>query len=187
MASLTGCDDHVQMTFRAVVREFKDKLNNDEIYAEILKTTSVDDVYRATDKLQEEQAKSGHLRHLSKISRFLELLKDYDGAMSTFVQAKPDILALIWGPIKLLLQWTSALKQSFDAIINVTADIGNLLPEFKEADILFGENPHLGEVLVLFFQDILDFYVVALKFFSLSRQSLPTALLPNELTDTLCI
>jgi hypothetical protein len=83
------------------------------------------------------------------------------------VQVKPEILALIWGPIKLLLQWTSVLKQSFDAIVNTIGDFGDLLPEFQEVMKLFGHNEQIKDVLALFFRDILDFYVVALKFFSL--------------------
>ncbi|KAH7305450.1 hypothetical protein B0I35DRAFT_362187 [Stachybotrys elegans] len=162
-------DARIYQVFQAVIAEFKQKLGNDNLYTEIFKTTSIDQVYDLTDKLQEEQQKTGSLRHLSKIGPYLERLRDYSGAIEVFVQVQPDILALIWGPIKLLIQWTSTLKQSFDAIIDITAKIGNLLPEFKEAALIFGHNACLNEVLALFFQDILDFYVVALKFFSLSR------------------
>lgn len=158
--------DPVQLAFRSAMHDFKDKLQDDKLYDEILKTTSIDEVYDATDKLQKEQAKTGHLRHLNKIAPYLERLRDYSGAIDTFVQAKPDILALIWGPIKLLIQWTSILKQSFDAIINTTAEIGDQLPEFKEVCRLFSHDVRLNDVLILFFHDILDFYVVALKFFS---------------------
>ncbi|MCJ1267692.1 hypothetical protein MMC22_007578 [Lobaria immixta] len=161
--------DSIQVAFRSVIHDFKDKLHDDKLYNEILKITSIDEVYEATDRLQKDQAKTGHLRHLSKIEPYLERLRDYSGAIETLVQAKPDILALIWGPIKLLLQWTSILKQSFDAIINTTAEVGELLPEFKEVSQLFGHNVHLKDVLVLFFQDILDFYLVSLKFFNKPR------------------
>ena len=149
-----------------MIHEFKNKLQDDKLYSELLKTTSIDEVYDATDKLQKEQAKSGHLRHLSKIEPYLERLRDYSGAIDTLVQAKPDVFALIWGPIKLLIQWTSILKQSFDAIINTSGEIGDLLPEFKEVTQRFSNNDKLKDVLVLFFQDILDFYLVALKFFN---------------------
>jgi hypothetical protein len=159
----------IHTAFQSVISDFKQKLANDNLYSEILKTTSIDQVYDLTDKLQEQQQKTGHLRHLSKIGPYLERLRDYTGAIEVFVQVKPDILALIWGPIKLLIQWTSILKTSFDAIINTTADIGRLLPEFKEAALMFGHNACLNDVLALFFQDILDFYLVALQFFSLSR------------------
>jgi hypothetical protein len=129
-------------------------------------------VYDATDKLQEEQAKKGHLRHLSKIEPYLEGLRGYASVIEVFMQAKPEMLALIWGPIKLLLQWASTLKQSFDAVINTTADIGALLPEFQGVAKLFSHNEQIKDVLVLFFKDILDFYLIALKFFSLPRKFL---------------
>jgi hypothetical protein len=176
----TTNDAHIQRVFQNVVIEFKKKLDNDELYAEILKTTSIDQVYDATDKLQEEQGKNGRIRHLSKIGPYLERLRDYAGAIEVFVQAKPDILALIWGPIKLLIQWTSALKESFDAIVNITAQIGSLLPEFKEAALMFGHVACLNDVLALFFQDILDFYIVALQFFKMSRWLPPRPELPPE-------
>jgi len=56
-----------------------------------------------------------------------------DQVIDTFVQAKSDILALIWGPIKLLLQISKNLTQSFDAIVNTMANIGEKLRlEFVE-------------------------------------------------------
>ncbi|PKK48953.1 hypothetical protein CI102_7960 [Trichoderma harzianum] len=156
-----------QIAFAEAVRKFKSKLKNDQLYAEILKTKSIDEVYDATDALQAEQAKQGRLRHLSKIKPFLEGLQGYADTIDTFVQVKPDVLALIWGPIKLLIQWAASLTQSIDALANIAAEIGELLPEFKLMAAMFGNNEQMKLVLVLFFQDILDFYVVALKFFGL--------------------
>ncbi|KAH7359598.1 NACHT domain protein [Pyrenochaeta sp. MPI-SDFR-AT-0127] len=162
-------DDPVQQVFENIVQEFRTNLKNDELYNELLKTTSIDDVYDATDKLQHEQSKNGQLRHLSKIEPYLEGLRGYASIVEVFMQAKPEILALIWGPIKLLLQMTSVLKQSLDAIIDTTADIGVRLPEFKKSVDLFGHNTHIKELLAMFFKDILDFYLVSLRFFSLPR------------------
>ena len=85
--------------------------------------------------------------------------------IEVFVQSKQDVLSLIWGPIKLLLQWTNNMKQSFDAIVDALADIGLLLPEFQEVRKLFSHNEHIKDVLVFFFRDILNFYLIVLKFF----------------------
>lgn len=166
MASL---NDPIQLVFDKSIREFKANLKNDKLYSEILQTTTIDQVYDITDKLQAEQAKDGHMRHMSKIGPFLERLRLYVGAIEVFVQVKPDMLALIWGPIKLLLQWASVLKQSLDGLVKTIADVGDLLPEFTDVMKLFGHNEQMKDVLALFFQDILDIYVIALKFFSLSR------------------
>jgi hypothetical protein len=162
--------DPIQKVFENTIRDFRANLKNDDLYNEILKTTTIDEVYDATDKLQEEQAKRGQLRHLSKIEPYLEGLRNYTSVIEVFMQAKPDILALIWGPIKLLLQLTSVLKESLDAIINITADIGILLPEFRTVTNLFGLNTYMKDVLALFFKDILDFYLIALRFFGLPRK-----------------
>ncbi|RYP49270.1 hypothetical protein DL768_004993 [Monosporascus sp. mg162] len=166
---MAASTDPVQVAFDFAKSEFKDKLKDDDVYTEILKTTSIGQVYDFTDNLQKQQAEKGHLRHLSKIEPFLNRLGEYSKVIEIFIQAKPDILALIWGPIKLLLQWASVLKQSFDAIVNTTAAIGNLLPEFISVTRLFSQNTHIKDVLALFFRDILDFYLVALKFFKLPR------------------
>jgi len=162
--------DPAILGFQRVIYEFEHKLNDDALYKEILKTTSIDQVYDLAAKIQDEQGKTGHLRHLSKIQKFLEKMHLYAGAIDTFVQVKPDILALIWGPIKLLIQWTSTLSKSQDAIAKITAEIGDRLPEFTEMATLFSHNTRLNDILCLFFQDILDFYLVTLKFFSMSSR-----------------
>jgi hypothetical protein len=162
--------DPVQVAFDSAIRDFKDKLQDDDLYREIVQVKSIEEVYDATDKLQQEQSKKGHLRHLSKIEPYLTRIHDYKNAVGVFVQVKPDLLGLIWGPIVLLLQWASILKTSFDAIINTTQEIGQALPEFEQAARLFGQNTHIKDVLLLFFKDILEFYLVAFKFFRLPRK-----------------
>jgi hypothetical protein len=162
--------DPLQQAFETAVQEFKSNLNDDPLFSEILATTTIDQVYDATDKLQQEQVKQGHLRHLAKIKPYLDGLNDYAGVIEVFLQVKPDVLALIWGPIKLLILWASVLKQSFDAIVDTTAEIGQLLPEFSEVAKLFGQNKQIKEIMLLFFKDMLDFYLIALKFFKQSRE-----------------
>ncbi len=168
--SLTPVVDPAILHFEKAIVEFKKNLKDETLYNEILATTSIDQVYDLAEHIQTEQGKTGHLRHLSKIRKYLERLDLYAGAIDTFVQVKPDILALIWDPIKLLIQWTSTLSKSQDAIANIATEIGDLLPEFTDMTALFSRNTRLNDVLSLFFQDILDFYLVTLNFFSLSSE-----------------
>jgi hypothetical protein len=162
--------DPAHEAFDRAMREFKSHLDDDSLYSEILQTTSIQQVYDATDKLQEEQGKSGALRNLPRITPYMNRLNEYAASIEVFIQVKPDILALIWGPIKLLLQMASALTTSFDAIVSTTAEIGALLPEFQQVAQLFNNNAHIKNALPLFFKDILDFYQVALRFFKLPRE-----------------
>lgn len=76
------------------------------------------------------------------------------------------------------------MKQSFDAIVDTFADIGLLLPEFQQVRNLFDKNDLIKDVLVLFFRDILDFYLIVLKFFRKTCESIHVlnALLPSAAT-----
>ncbi|VZI19679.1 unnamed protein product [Fusarium fujikuroi] len=158
-----------QRAFEAAMIDFKDKLKGHSFYDQIIQTTSIEQVYQDIEKLQDKQAKSGRLRHLSKIEPFLARLREYSGVVETFVQTKPDILALIWGPIKLLLLWADVLKQSFDALVTTLEEIGNALPDFCKLAEIFAGNNRLQALLVLYFRDILHFYLISSKFFSMRR------------------
>ena len=165
-------NDLIRAAFENAVRDFKASLGDEKLLEDISKTKSIEDVYDATDALQKEQAAKGHLRHLAKIQPYLECLRSYASVIEVFIQSKQDILSLIWGPIKLLLHWTNNMKQSFDAIVDALADIGLLLPEFQEVRKLFSHNEHIKDVLVFFFRDILDFYLIVFKFFRRRRESI---------------
>ncbi|KAJ3542097.1 hypothetical protein NM208_g4030 [Fusarium decemcellulare] len=158
-----------QAAFNKAIREFRAGLKDPALYSQILATTSIDQVYDLTDELQKVQGKGGHLSNLARIQRYLDRIQAYTGVIDTFVQAKPDILALIWGPIKLLIQCASTLTKSLNALLQTIEEIGDLLPEFDHAAKLFGNKRHINEALALLFQDILDFYLVALKFFGMQR------------------
>ncbi|KAL3459558.1 hypothetical protein BJX64DRAFT_301165 [Aspergillus heterothallicus] len=144
----------IQTAFQAAMSEFRADLKNDSVYNEILAVRSIDEVYDLTRNLQAKQDKKGHLRQLARIEPYLNRLREYSAVIEVFMQVQPEIIALIWGPIKLLQWWSSVLTQSFDAIANAFADIGNT---------------RLYEVMVLFFKDILDFYLVGLRFFAMPR------------------
>jgi hypothetical protein len=57
---------------------------------------TIDHVYQAAEKLQKQQERSRSMRYLGKIEPFLESLRHYGNIVDTFVQVKPDVLALIW-------------------------------------------------------------------------------------------
>lgn len=163
--------DPIQRAFESAIRDFKAELKNDELYDKIVKTKSIDEVYDLTDKLQEEQARTGSLRHMSKLKPYLKRLGQFVTVVNElgFTHMTPSVTALLCGPIKLLLQCATALKKCLDAVVDITAEIGVLLPEFTEVTRLFHDNSCLHEVMVLFFKDILDFYAAALAFFGQSR------------------
>ncbi|KAF8243892.1 hypothetical protein K440DRAFT_560364 [Wilcoxina mikolae CBS 423.85] len=133
---------------------------------QILQVKNIDDVYDETDRLQKEQAKSRSLRYLGKIKPFLDCLQQYSEVVETFVTVNPGILALIWGPIKLLLKMSSIYTRSFEKLVDVFTRIGDCLPQFSRYAERFQGNNELHHVLALFFEDILDVYLATYKFVS---------------------
>jgi len=152
------------------IREFKAALSNNELYNKILETKTVDQVYDALEDLQVKQAANNALGHLAKVSPYLDRLREYSGVLDTFAQVKPDVLCLLWGPIKLLLQFASVLKQSFDDIVNTIEKIGEPLSDLHVFVKLFPDKECIPRILALIFQDLLDFYSIALEFFKGSRK-----------------
>jgi hypothetical protein len=164
--------DLAEDAFNSAKQAFRDSLADPNLYNEILSTTTIADVYKLTAKLQEDAASQKGLRYLARIRPFLEGLSAYAGVLDTFIQVKPDFLALIWGPIRLILLWSSQLNQALDAIADVTAKIAQALPQFASMAQIFAENDIVKAALGVFYQDILDFYTIVLKFFRMSRMSL---------------
>lgn len=85
----------VQSAFDSAVKGFLDDLtdNNDYDFSGI---NSIDHIYDATDKIQQQQGSNRTLRNLNRIQPYLQRINQYAGVIDTFVQAKPDILALLW-------------------------------------------------------------------------------------------
>lgn len=76
-------------------KEFFKTLKRPQDY-DFSKFTSIDDVYDYTQKLQEEQARTGNMRHLNRIRPYLQNLQQYVGVLDVLSQAKGDLLSLIW-------------------------------------------------------------------------------------------
>jgi len=60
------------------------------------KWITIADVYNEVKEIQHKQAETKTLRNLQKIRPYVDLLGKYSSVIEVFVQAKPDVLALIW-------------------------------------------------------------------------------------------
>lgn len=86
---------HVEKAFEIAKGEFLQNLKRPNEY-DFSKFGSIDDVYDTTEKIQEEQSRTGNMRHLSRIKPYLEALSQYIGVLDTLSQVKSDITCLIW-------------------------------------------------------------------------------------------
>ena len=95
MASTTRPSSLVAVAFDTARKEFLRDVPDEDV-AVFSKSTSIDDIYNATDEIQKKQAGTRTLQNLSKIQPYLECLTQYSGVLDTIVQVKPDVLAIIW-------------------------------------------------------------------------------------------
>jgi hypothetical protein len=65
--------DQVEDAFEAARQDFLRSLKDREVY-NFSQFTSINDVYTTTDKIQEEQRRSGTLRSLNRIWPYLDCL-----------------------------------------------------------------------------------------------------------------
>lgn len=163
--------DPMQQIFESAKRDFERSLPKKVKAQDLHAVTNVKQLWDALDKLQAEQSKSLiRMRFLDRIGPFVTRLQSLAGVIEVFVQVKPEVGALVWGPIKLLLMWTSQWREGFDAIVQVTERIGEVLPQFSVSQG-FSDVSHIKNVVALLFRDILDFYSATLEFFSIPRKS----------------
>ncbi|KAE9583427.1 hypothetical protein CGMCC3_g431 [Colletotrichum fructicola] len=132
---------------------------------------TIDHVYRAAEELQSQQVNTRSMRNLGKIRTFLESLRHFGEVIDTFVQVKPDVLALIWGPIKLLLVVSCNFYSIHDNVLSAMELIGDALPAFKQYTQLFPNNTKMHQALCLFYTDIMDFYATLLDLFKHNKWS----------------
>ncbi|RKL25837.1 hypothetical protein BFJ72_g13955 [Fusarium proliferatum] len=157
MASISVLD-----AFESAKREFLSKYPDRHTY-DFNAFQTIDHVYQAAQQIQEQQAKSRTMRNLNKIRPLLETLRHYGSVVETFVQVKPDVLALIW--------ISSTVDSIYDKIIDTMEQIGISLPAFQKYIQLFPQNNKMHQVLCLFYQDILDFYSSILEVFKHNKWS----------------
>ncbi|KAI2624405.1 hypothetical protein GGR54DRAFT_629674 [Hypoxylon sp. NC1633] len=153
----------LDQAFKSAREDFKKSLKNPALF-DFSKIASIEDVLDEATKIQKQQAKTKTLRGMKRLEPFINGLKEYAAVIEVFVQAKPDVMSFIWGPLKFILQASSSVISAFDKMVKVTADLGMTLPSFKAYTELFQSNDHIRRALCLFYADILDFYAVLLNF-----------------------
>lgn len=163
--------DILQAAFDQAKNSFKATLDDEELLHNVLQPTTADNLWDFIQGMQAKKHNERRMQNLAKIKGFLDKLKDYAIVVDTFVQVKPDILALIWGPIRLLMVFAGNAAQLCDAIATAMARIGDSLPQFQDAAEVFEGNDKIRRNLSLFYGDLLSFYAVTLQFFKQKSES----------------
>jgi uncharacterized coiled-coil DUF342 family protein len=90
----------IEDDFKQVLSKFKKKLTPEE--ESKFAVTSLADLEKATNDLQEQQRRNKTARNLKKIQPFLQAMGQYKETIEVFLNAS-SFLCFIWGPMKFLL------------------------------------------------------------------------------------
>lgn len=86
--------------FQRALNNFKSRLKPAE--AAKFKATTLDDLKVTILAIQSEQRARKKMMHMGRISSFLEAMEQFGKVIEVFLNIS-DMLAFIWGPVKLLL------------------------------------------------------------------------------------
>ncbi|KAL2267591.1 hypothetical protein VTJ83DRAFT_4868 [Remersonia thermophila] len=163
----------MEAAFRAAKQDFLDGLTETaKATSDFSQLATIDDVVTAARDIQKKQREARSLRVLARVQPLLRVLQEYTAVLDTFAQIQPEILCLIWGPIRFLLQTTSNLTAAFDKVVNTLQDASQALPRFQQYAALFPDNVEIRRVLCLFFEDLLSLYAELLNFVTDRRLSI---------------
>ncbi|RSL44831.1 hypothetical protein CEP53_011049 [Fusarium sp. AF-6] len=158
-----------EQSFEQAQQRFIKDLRDPGLYKEILTAKSIDEVYKTTSDIQAKMGPQGKMRHLAKIKPLLDRLTEYALVIEVFMQVKPDVIALIWGPIKIILLWSSQISSVLNKISDTLESVGHALPQFAVLAQTFESSDVVKDTLALFYLDILDFYRIIFDFFRKTR------------------
>lgn len=93
-------------TLYDALKSFQNALDPDQrIKLEAIKTVpDAHAVAEFTYQLDQENAKRKSRCVAARISPFLDAIQQFSGVVETFVSSHPQIAALVWGSVKLVLQ-----------------------------------------------------------------------------------
>ncbi|KAL8370099.1 hypothetical protein RB595_000459 [Gaeumannomyces hyphopodioides] len=150
--------------FQRVSNAFKADLTPQE--REYFRSSRLEDVQHTLATIQSEQEAKGSLRFLRRIDPFVKTMLEYSKVVEVFVNVE-ETLAFVWGPLRFMLMMTKNFAEAFNSLLDTYEQIGEQIPLLLSFKTLFQDSTHvhMRQLLVLIYKDILNFQLLALRFF----------------------
>ncbi|RSL89343.1 hypothetical protein CEP51_001245 [Fusarium floridanum] len=148
--------------FQTALEEFKKDLKKRD--QENFKVTTRETLRTSIATLQVQQHAQRRLQNPNRLMPFLTAVEQYGEVVREFCDNN-EIMAFIWGPVKVLLEATGSIDFAFSELLDIYERIGKALPLLLQYRSLFREKPHMVQILVLIYKDIIKFHQIALKQF----------------------
>ncbi|KAG8677696.1 hypothetical protein FPOAC2_03877 [Fusarium poae] len=156
----TGDTDPI---FDKAVAKFKKGLTKDQ--AQIFAGCTLDDVKNEIKDIQNRHGSQRRLRNMERLSKFVEGMDQLGKVVEVFLNLH-NTVALIWGPLKFLLLTAKTSIDTLESLLDVYAQVGEVLPDLTRYGQIFKEYPAVHTHLESYYCDILQFHSNALEVFS---------------------
>ncbi|KAF2679822.1 hypothetical protein K458DRAFT_313422 [Lentithecium fluviatile CBS 122367] len=106
-----------------------------------------------------------------RLASLVDGIDDYGKALDVFPNMCPLVVAPIWGSIRVVIQIVSEAGKFQEKMVDMLAQIGDVLPRFGIFQRLFSNHERLLAALAEVYLDVLQFCVRAKDFFVHARKS----------------
>ncbi|KAF8867309.1 hypothetical protein BDZ45DRAFT_795029 [Acephala macrosclerotiorum] len=86
----------------------------------------------------------------------LQSIQQFSTIVDTFISARPDIAALVWGSVKLTVLVAANITSYFESLADLFMGLNKLFPQFDEYQLLFPNSPPLRESICIFHASIVQ-------------------------------
>ncbi|KAF8465673.1 hypothetical protein BDZ91DRAFT_220674 [Kalaharituber pfeilii] len=156
-------NDTTSRAFQKALENFMAKLSKEQL-KEFQDFGSIQHVYICTKELQDKHKQNRTERYLARLNPYLDGLQQYAKVIDVLVQIRPEIMAIIWGCTRFVLQAASAHLAFFEKLVEALEQIGENLLRYQRLENIFCNNPRVQRVTVLMYEDILSFHWETLNF-----------------------
>ncbi|KAK0701292.1 hypothetical protein B0H67DRAFT_558761 [Lasiosphaeris hirsuta] len=148
--------------FEQALADFKSDLKPK--YRAAFQQTTLATLLCEINTIQKEQHATRRLQAVGRLKPTLEALTELGKVVETFLNVS-EVIAFIWGPLKLLLQIGSSLSEAFTELLSVYENLGEELPLLGQYELLFSQSGDMRRALSHLYKGVLDFHKRALKYF----------------------
>ncbi|TPX09019.1 uncharacterized protein E0L32_001720 [Thyridium curvatum] len=146
-----------------MIETFKKGLDRRDM--EEIRKTTYDDLKESIASLQARHHSQRRLQDFSRLESFLEAIEQYGSVITGLFYQGDDLLAFVWGPLKILLKQTSMTEKAFCELLNAYQNLGENLPRLLQYKDVLSSMTHMIGVLVSLYEDLLEFQQILLRYF----------------------
>lgn len=128
---------------------------------------------------------SSSRRAMDSCQPAIDGFRQFANALDVLCNAKPEVLALVWGGLRIVLRVAESFQEFFDSIILSVKTIGENIKRAKMYEVLFTNIDTVRTCMLELYNEILKFYLECQTLYTDAVASKQRRFLPRRLQITL--